>query len=238
MHTQSSNIRPAYDHYSHSIGSNQTTNHDNRDINRSHPKLQRQLSLNPNACDPRIQQRVQNANTINRQMAQAEQQHLVHHRLLSGSLSGPRSPNMSNHWDVHQVSIESFFHDLHYRSQNRSDIHVNKFYFFAIQQSLTRIASAPVPSEPWHTSNQSQPPQVVTDILTPWTQTNNIPLTAPSNLQKQNTVNTSQANRSHIHYHLSSIFPEEQVLTVMQMYPEETNPQNICAAILNIFPRV
>lgn len=106
MHTQSSNIRPAYDHYSHS---NQSNHHENRDINRAHPKLQRQLSLNPNAYDPRIQQRVQNANAMNRQMAQAEQQHLVHHRMLSGSLSGPRSPNMSNHWDVHQVSKDCNF---------------------------------------------------------------------------------------------------------------------------------
>lgn len=102
MHAQPSNMRPAYDHYTHSIGPSQPNHHEHRDINRAHPKLQRQLSLNPNACDPRIQQRVQNA--MNRQMGQSEQQQLVHHRLLSGSLSGPRSPNMSNHWDVHQVS--------------------------------------------------------------------------------------------------------------------------------------
>lgn len=47
----------------------------------------------------------------------------------------------------------------------------------------------------------------------------------------------TQADRRYMQYHLSSIFPEEQVLTVMQMYPDETNPQNICAAILNLFPK-
>ncbi|KAF6207709.1 hypothetical protein GE061_016157 [Apolygus lucorum] len=42
--------------------------------------------------------------------------------------------------------------------------------------------------------------------------------------------------RRRLHYHLSSIFPEEQVRTAMQLYPNETNPQKICAAILTLFP--
>lgn len=70
------------------------------------------------------------------------------------------------------------------------------------------------------------------DMLTPWSQTNS--MAVPQNAQS----NTTQANRLHIQYHLSSIFPEDQVLTVMQMYPTETNPQNICAAILNMFPKI
>lgn len=63
-----------------------------------------------------------------------------------------------------------------------------------------------------------------------------VPTQAP-NTQAPPTTST-QANRLHIQYHLSSIFPEDQVLTVMQMYPTETNPQNICAAILNMFPKI
>lgn len=103
MHTtQTSTIRPSYDHYTHSVSSSQSNHNENRDINQSHPKLQRQMSVNPNACDPRIQ-RVQNANRMNRMNHHADQQHLVPHRLLSGSLSGPRSQNISNNWDVHQV---------------------------------------------------------------------------------------------------------------------------------------
>ncbi|XP_050522566.1 probable ribonuclease ZC3H12C isoform X2 [Daktulosphaira vitifoliae] len=46
-----------------------------------------------------------------------------------------------------------------------------------------------------------------------------------------------QEARHKLYYHLSSIFPEEQVSTAMQYYPNETNPQKICAAILNMFPK-
>ncbi|GFT44388.1 probable ribonuclease ZC3H12C [Nephila pilipes] len=43
--------------------------------------------------------------------------------------------------------------------------------------------------------------------------------------------------RHRLYFHLSSIFPKEQVETVMELYPQETNPQKICAAILNMFPK-
>ncbi|KAK6629949.1 hypothetical protein RUM43_003770 [Polyplax serrata] len=43
--------------------------------------------------------------------------------------------------------------------------------------------------------------------------------------------------RRKLHYHLSSIFPEEQVRTALQLYPNETKPQEICAAILALFPK-
>lgn len=63
---------------------------------------------------------------------------------------------------------------------------------------------------------------------------------APNLWLQQTNANGSgpQANRHRIQYHLSSIFPEDQVLAVMQLYPEETNPQNLCAAILNMFPKM
>lgn len=47
---------------------------------------------------------------------------------------------------------------------------------------------------------------------------------------------SSEEARRRMHYHLASIFPEEQVRTAMQLYPNETNPQKICAAILALFP--
>lgn len=47
----------------------------------------------------------------------------------------------------------------------------------------------------------------------------------------------SQHARLMIHYHLASLFPEEQVLAAMSMHPHETNPQKICAAILALFPQ-
>ncbi|XP_046674144.1 endoribonuclease ZC3H12A-like isoform X1 [Homalodisca vitripennis] len=42
--------------------------------------------------------------------------------------------------------------------------------------------------------------------------------------------------RQRLLYHLASIFPEEQVQTALRYYPNETNPQKICAAILSMFP--
>lgn len=46
-----------------------------------------------------------------------------------------------------------------------------------------------------------------------------------------------QEARQKLYYHLASIFPEEQVSIAMQCYPDETNPQKICAAILNMFSK-
>jgi len=46
-----------------------------------------------------------------------------------------------------------------------------------------------------------------------------------------------QEARQKLYYHLASIFPEEQVSIAMQYYPNETNPQKICAAILNMFSK-
>lgn len=100
---------------------------------------------------------------------------------------------------------------------------------------MTRIASAPDSSRTWQNNGGAQSQIPTGDILTPWSQPNlSMAVPPPQTAQSQN---STQANRLHIQYHLSSIFPEEQVLTVMNMYPTETNPQNICAAILSIFPR-
>lgn len=43
--------------------------------------------------------------------------------------------------------------------------------------------------------------------------------------------------RYRLYFHLASIFPKEQVKSVMELYPQETNPQKICAAILTMFPK-
>ncbi|XP_067134629.1 endoribonuclease rege-1-like [Centruroides vittatus] len=42
--------------------------------------------------------------------------------------------------------------------------------------------------------------------------------------------------REKLHFHLSAIFPKEQVETVLNIYPHETRPQKLCAAILSLFP--
>lgn len=43
--------------------------------------------------------------------------------------------------------------------------------------------------------------------------------------------------REKLYYHLSSLFPEEQVKAAMDMYPDEIRAAKICAAILNMFPK-
>lgn len=47
----------------------------------------------------------------------------------------------------------------------------------------------------------------------------------------------TQDVRRRLHYHLANIFPEEQVQAVMALHPHETDPQQICAAILAMFPK-
>jgi hypothetical protein len=68
-----------------------------------HRKLQRQLTLNPAGCDPRIYQ-----------LQRSAQQHqmppqLSPHRPLQPSLSGPRTHHpatAATQWDLHQVSLK------------------------------------------------------------------------------------------------------------------------------------
>lgn len=112
---QSQSIRPIL-HYtggnvltSTTSGSNQSPMIEKRNDVNSHQKLQRQLSLNPNAYDPRLL-RMHNANSLQpkhshpEQMQQEASQAMQHtgHRQLAPSSSGPRS-HLTNHWDLHQV---------------------------------------------------------------------------------------------------------------------------------------
>lgn len=62
------------------------------------------------------------------------------------------------------------------------------------------------------------------------------PLTSQTHPQFES-YSKEEARRK-LHYHLSSIFPEEQVRAALQMYPNETKPQEICAAILAMFPKM
>ncbi|XP_055638973.1 probable ribonuclease ZC3H12C isoform X2 [Toxorhynchites rutilus septentrionalis] len=172
-----------------------------------HRKLQRQLTLNPAGCDPRIYQMQRNVSQHQSQHHSAVQ--LSPHRPLAPSLSGgARSNPAAAQWDLHE--------------------------------NVTRIASAPDPSRPWHTgpppASSSEPhinlwpPQQ--QVGNPSSATSGV-IGPPSQAHQQ-----LQDQRRRLHYHLASIFPEEQVQAVMQMYPDETNPQKICAAILAMFPKM
>lgn len=108
-------------------------------------------------------------------------------------------------------------------------------------QNVTRIASAPDSTHAWQ--NCSPPSSTSEPHL--WLQHNSVatPIGSSAGVVAATSPapiapNINQDHRRHLQYHLSSIFPEEQVMHVMQMYPDETNPQNICAAILNMFPKM
>lgn len=94
-HMHYGNVMPA------NVGPNHTKMIENRDDGNLHQKLRRQLSLNPNACDPRII-RMQNSTNVTQHPDHVQHQTQATHRQLAASLSGPRS-HMSNHWDLHQV---------------------------------------------------------------------------------------------------------------------------------------
>lgn len=101
IQTPSTRSIPNYMHRNCASSTNQPALIDNNRENNSHAKLRRQLSLNPNAFDPRLN-RMQNSNLHPQPEHQMHQQQ-SQHRLLAPSLSSPRSQHISNPWDLHQV---------------------------------------------------------------------------------------------------------------------------------------
>uniref|UniRef100_A0A182NQP1 C3H1-type domain-containing protein n=1 Tax=Anopheles dirus TaxID=7168 RepID=A0A182NQP1_9DIPT len=170
-----------------------------------HRKLQRQLTLNPAGCDPRIYQMQRHQQPSSQQQQSSSQQQLSPHRPLAPSLSGGNRPAPSAHWELHQ--------------------------------HVTRIASAPDSTRPW--GHNGPPPASSSEphINLGWPPSPG--QGAPTSAQQQQQHHQQQQqDRRRLHYHLASIFPEDQVQTVMQMYPDETNPQKICAAILAMYQKM
>lgn len=99
---------------------------------------------------------------------------------------------------------------------------------------MTRIASAPEPLPPrWPPTPNHPPPSA--HMQHPRLSASSEPnLMMPPPSWPPLEV---EAARSRINYHLSSIFPAEQVQAAMRFLPDETDPQKICAAILDMFPK-
>ncbi|KAK9888094.1 hypothetical protein WA026_000370 [Henosepilachna vigintioctopunctata] len=106
-----------------------------------------------------------------------------------------------------------------------------------MHQHVTRIASAPdsyrhwpptqaVPHRHMHRLSSCSDPQL-----------NVYPAHWPGQPSVSPHSSMLEDTRRKMHYHLAAIFPEEQVTQAMQLYPEETNPQEICATILSMFPK-
>ncbi|KAF5288773.1 hypothetical protein FQA39_LY15264 [Lamprigera yunnana] len=102
-----------------------------------------------------------------------------------------------------------------------------------LHQHVQRNASAPDSYRPWppNTHPQHRQMQRISSCSDP--QLNVYP---PHWTQNSSGVSIQEDARRKLHYHLSAIFPEEQVTQAMHLYPDETNPQKICAAILAMFP--
>ncbi|XP_039296086.1 endoribonuclease ZC3H12A isoform X2 [Nilaparvata lugens] len=115
--------------------------------------------------------------------------------------------------------------------------------------NVTRIASAPPahPSHgphpaahaPWHEApvlSSASDPQLNLSAPPPPLAWSVPPPQLPPHHPPPPPPAAPEEARRRLHYHLASLFPEEQVHTVLQLYPNETNPQKICAAILAMFP--
>lgn len=105
-------------------------------------------------------------------------------------------------------------------------------------QHVTRIASAPDSYRPWPPQQHPQHRHMQRISSCSDTQLNVWPTGWSQGSSHHMSSSTVQEDtRRKLHYHLAAIFPEEQVTQAMQMYPDETNPQKICAAILSMFPK-
>lgn len=196
-----------------------------------HRKLQRQLTLNPN-FDPRLFQlrrgHVQNP-----------------HRPLGGRHS---SSGVQQCWDHPQQQQQQQQHQ--HQSVTRIASAPDTY------RPWPHAAPPPTSSRHMHRLNSTSDPQLNlsdgTPTLLPHNAASNDPFDAPlwsgpppsvvwppQHLPpppQYPTASSGDARRT-LHYHLAYIFPEEQVQKAMQLYPDETNPQKICAAILNMFPK-
>lgn len=106
--------------------------------------------------------------------------------------------------------------------------------------NVTRIASAP-PAHPPHAPHPTPlmppaPAAILSSASDPQLNLSAPPPPLAWSVPPPPHPHPAEEARRRLHYHLASLFPEEQVQTVLQLYPNETNPQKICAAILAMFP--
>ncbi|XP_020280676.1 endoribonuclease ZC3H12A [Pseudomyrmex gracilis] len=188
-----------------------------------HRKLQRQLTLNP-SCDPRLYRlrRYQQPQQRVSQPPQQQQQSSAVASSRSNMQHRPLTRHTSNE-SSYPVTAISWDHPDHLQHHH---------------QHVTRIASAPDSYMAWPPHGTAvMPPSRVQRLGTSDPQLNLLPASSQSaNLHIPWGTQVQDARRR-LHYHLANIFPEEQVQTVMALHPHETDPQQICAAILAMFPK-
>lgn len=186
-----------------------------------HRKLQRQLTLNP-ACDPRLYQlrRYHQQQQQTSQSPQQQQQQSV--------INPPRS--IMQHRPLTRLASNESSYSVTAMSWDHPDCLQHH------HQHVMRIASAPDSYRAWPPrSTALVPSSRVQRLGTSDPQLNLLP--SPSTSLHVPWGTQTQDVRRRLHYHLANIFPEEQVQTVMALHPHETDPQQICAAILAMFPK-
>ncbi|XP_025158715.1 endoribonuclease ZC3H12A isoform X2 [Harpegnathos saltator] len=188
-----------------------------------HRKLQRQLTLNP-ACDPRLYQ-LRRYHQQQQQPSQPPQQQQQQQAVINPSRSSIQHRPLTRH-----ASNESS-----YPVTAISWDHTERLQHH--HQHVTRIASAPDSYRAWPPCGATLvPPSRVQRLGTSDPQLNLLPSPPSANLHVPWGTQAQDARRR-LHYHLANIFPEEQVQAAMTIHPHETDPQQICAAILAMFPK-
>lgn len=192
-----------------------------------HRKLQRQLTLNP-AYDPRLYQ-LRASQGLAEAVRASSQESLQPHRALgrlasdSGLLAWPPALAGTQHPEVTRIASAP---DSTRRSQqaaamqrlsSTSDTRLDAF-------PPVPAAGGPYPSYPGLSPHAAAAWGALAPMGRPPPHLEVVPLDTAS-------------PRYRLYYHLSSIFPEEQVRAAMDLCPEETNPQKVCAAILAMFPK-
>ncbi|XP_043792700.1 LOW QUALITY PROTEIN: probable ribonuclease ZC3H12C [Apis laboriosa] len=177
-----------------------------------HKKLQRQLTLNP-VFDPRLHQlrQYQQASQTNSLSQQTKITSTVQHRALTRHSSNESAYRVGLNWE---------------RSEGQCHQHV------------TRIASAPDSYQAWlsNNSNMSLPSGSNQRLGASDPQLNVV--TSPLySAMPSDVLREFLDTRTKIHYHLANIFPEEHVRTAMLIHPFETDPIEICVAILKMYPQ-
>ncbi|XP_071438762.1 endoribonuclease ZC3H12A-like isoform X2 [Hetaerina americana] len=212
-----------------------------------HRKLQRQLTLNPN-CDPRLYQLqgyvpsrhhrplARHASGETHFRSSPIHQTAAHQnvtRIASAPDSFQRWPLVGSrsHGQQQQQQLMTQAPLPHHHHMQRlsstSDPQLNLG-----GEGETTLGEDPFEGGSWFPYTSEPPPSIWSPrVIQSSISGVTLPLSHPPY------SDDSEESRRRLHYHLSSIFPEDHVRMAMDLYPDETNPQKICAAILSMFPK-
>ena len=196
-----------------------------------HRKVHRQLTLNPN-YDPRLYTM---KNALHGSLAPPyPPPPLPVHSHLTRNASAPASqichpPSASRHVQATQHMQ---------RLNSTSDTQLNLYGGFLPAGGSQNSVGDPFGDGEW---TKSPPPPLLAPPHSWVMRTSSLPAPHPAAPPPPHppamAANDPNEARYKLFYHLTAIFPEQQVRQVMNMMPDETNAQKICAAILALYPK-